>query len=628
MIQSRKRVLATMLSFCMVLSVVLAAVPMTASAASVSYTAVDYSTEITLGAKVSGSINSEDTIVVPDGTVYGNTGYTVSLESGVTYSISYTLTAADGMPKSYLDPIFCVLTGKEFQNDSTDVIRSYSNAWNNCVTVTETFLFTLTEKGEYRILPLVFLDSSDFPCVIDYSFTIVATETAEPDWSISLEKYTNYMIAATADGTVYVPTSTGLAPDVLLAVDKDGNEMRQFEVDGYISTSPLVGPDGTIYVGAYVDGGGSLILYAINADGTQNWSHVAESSEDTSYFGQMALSDSGILMVTRDDDPAALVGFDAATGTLLWENEEGRYGSWCTWGGHVLYGNTVYVSNNDNLSIVAINVLTGATLWETDALDDCCGAGESSLSVDKDGTLYLVCDGKVEIDDTALQCPVYAINPDGSVKWVKEYGLWDNDSFQTAVDENYVYVGANTKILTLNKADGSLVKEINFDDVLSDSSSSEPDFTGLTLLDDGSMIAQLEGLLLQFTPEGLVSRLMLTEGYAGAVLTETGGLYVIGNDNLGHTLLYYNLGVAPRLGWAMSGGNAQMTNNGVWSRAIVEEEEPTEEPKEEDKREESTETGSGENNLPPTNDTSLEIYLAVMLLAFGTFVIVRKKKEN
>ena len=82
---------------------------------------------------------------------------------------------------------------------------------------------------------------------------------------------------------------------------KPGTLLWEFETGHWVSSSPAIGSDGTVYVGSY-DGK----LYAINPNGTKNWEFVigddvrsspAIGSDGTVYVG----SDDGKLYAIKTD---------------------------------------------------------------------------------------------------------------------------------------------------------------------------------------------------------------------------------------------------------------------------------------------------------------------------------------
>ncbi len=86
--------------------------------------------------------------------------------------------------------------------------------------------------------------------------------------------------AMAEDGTIYVGT---IIPDVfyagrLYAINPDGSQRWEFQTEGWLRDSPVIGGDGTIYFGA----GQEFKVYALNPDGTQKWAFETEMWTTTS----------------------------------------------------------------------------------------------------------------------------------------------------------------------------------------------------------------------------------------------------------------------------------------------------------------------------------------------------------
>lgn len=80
------------------------------------------------------------------------------------------------------------------------------------------------------------------------------------------------------DGTIYVGIMSPFSAHALLAYNPDGSQKWQsFTMQEGIYSSPTVGADGTIYVGSQ-DGN----LYAVNPDGTAQWSYPCGGDVDAS----------------------------------------------------------------------------------------------------------------------------------------------------------------------------------------------------------------------------------------------------------------------------------------------------------------------------------------------------------
>jgi outer membrane protein assembly factor BamB len=194
-----------------------------------------------------------------------------------------------------------------------------------------------------------------------------------------------------SDGTIYlasyIKSASGEHEGILYAINPGGNlkwnfTLANFQGDDSLS-SPIIGPDGTIYAS---DEGGGVV--AVHPDGTLKW-EVAASGE---VFGPPALGPDGTVYVGVDDpDPSGACGQ-----CLLAINPDGTV----KWG--VLHIGTFFspaVGSDGTVYIqgFAINP-NGTVKWENGAF--------SSPSIGFDGTIYGTMD---DLDAT---------NPDGTLRWV------------------------------------------------------------------------------------------------------------------------------------------------------------------------------------------------------------------
>ena len=145
-----------------------------------------------------------------------------------------------------------------------------------------------------------------------------------------------------ADGTIYL----GAENNLLYAVTPDGSLKWAFPTQAPIDSSPAIGADGTIYIGSEDSN-----LYAVNADGTQQWAFPT--------------------LATINSSPAL-----KADGTI-------------------------YIGLNDG-NLYALNP-DGTQQWAFAT----SGFIQSSPAIGTDGTLYI---GSADSN-------VYAINADGTLQW-------------------------------------------------------------------------------------------------------------------------------------------------------------------------------------------------------------------
>jgi outer membrane protein assembly factor BamB len=220
--------------------------------------------------------------------------------------------------------------------------------------------------------------------------------------------------AIAPDGTIYA----GSGDDSLYAINPDGTLKWVYETGQAVSASPVIGSDGTIYAASY-----DRQLYALTPDGALKWVFPTK----TVLTSSPAIGSDGTIYVS---------------GTNL-----DRLVYYC--------GVTVTVSR-----IYAINP-DGSKKWEFDKL--LSGVINSSPVVGSDGTIYIASEGDI-LNDRANICddtsnfppsdvdpnyPVnghlYAINPDGTLKW-EFRALGPIDSSPSIGADGTIYLGSDGTI--------------------------------------------------------------------------------------------------------------------------------------------------------------------------------------
>ncbi len=231
-----------------------------------------------------------------------------------------------------------------------------------------------------------------------------------------------------ADGTVYVSCYLGSSYG-LVALSPEGGEQWQFTFD-WGTGAPVAGHDGTIYA---VSGNGTL--YAIDPDGNELWSvnHGGPQGESP------CIGADGAIYYTAGISLWAI----APDGSLKWEFEPYYpYPGWVTWmktspvigPDGVIYVGSRRDGTGQKGDLWAINpdgsekwvIRTSASIYTTPA-------------VGADGTVYS------EIDDTK----VCAFNPDGTFKWCFQApnlpsGAWQRINGDILLgDDGTVYFGTS-----------------------------------------------------------------------------------------------------------------------------------------------------------------------------------------
>jgi len=247
-----------------------------------------------------------------------------------------------------------------------------------------------------------------------------------------------------------------------------------------VASSPSIGPDGTIYVGAgwYFQFSTDSSLYALNPDGTLKWKFTT----DRGIFSSPAIADDGTIYVGSMDRYLYAIEDSVTYGKLKWRSYTGHwvFGSpvigddgsvyvgslnWVFWAydplGNVKWSDTaiwcffssaiidddgyIYVGNKDH-NLYAYNDLGTSfeyrwvhpvgTFFDGHNMD-------SSPAMAEDGTIYVGTDpyGAAGYDPILVDTNFFAINYDGSRKWAFVTG--DGVESSPAIGENgTVYFGS------------------------------------------------------------------------------------------------------------------------------------------------------------------------------------------
>ena len=234
--------------------------------------------------------------------------------------------------------------------------------------------------------------------------------------------------AVGADGTIYVPA------DGLYAVNPTtGTRIWRFNrpQGGACRQSPVIGPDGTIYVFIHQDQ-----LFAVNPNGTKKWETRLQYENEMS-FGTPAIDDDGVIYIGSEGGDAGphVYAFDSEDGSLKWKypvpgNRPIRSSPTIGADG------TIYVATKcgaDRTSRFLAFTSSGDQKWEY-VVQSVHLTGDdiySTPSVGDDGLIYF----------GAETGYVYALNPDGSLNWKcqLEYGI--NWSSAAIANNGRLYIG-------------------------------------------------------------------------------------------------------------------------------------------------------------------------------------------
>jgi outer membrane protein assembly factor BamB len=246
-----------------------------------------------------------------------------------------------------------------------------------------------------------------------------------------------------------------------------------FHANGRIASSPAIGYDGTIYVGAY-----DSCLYAINPDGSLKWcfktgqgvfSSPAVGPDSAIYVGSLdnylyAIEDSitygklkwkTYLEASIFSSPA--IGVDRSIyagslsfnvfalnwdGTIKWSYPTG----WCVFSSPAIAPDgAVFVGSKDeHLYAFEDSVIYGNVRWKYATGQFYDGhLVDSSPAIGPDGTIYVGTDpyGAAGYTPVPVDTVFFAINPDGSLKW--SFPMNDGAESSPAIGpDGTIYVGS------------------------------------------------------------------------------------------------------------------------------------------------------------------------------------------
>ncbi len=240
--------------------------------------------------------------------------------------------------------------------------------------------------------------------------------------------------AVGTDGTVYV----GALDGKLYAVDKKGKKKWMFDTKEKVYSSPAIGADGTVYIGSGVK------LYAVAPDGSPKWAFEAGGVINST----AAIGADGTLYVECENGKLYALKPD---GTKRWEFATGGGMS----GKPAIDSNgTVYVGSRDK-KIYAIKP-NGTKKWEVATVEEV----KTSPAIGPDGTIYVASGAK----------SLYAIKPDGAIKWEipLDNGLAGGTLYSspTIGPNGTIYVGSGGSGIYAVKPDGTKKWKFDTDSIL------------------------------------------------------------------------------------------------------------------------------------------------------------------
>jgi outer membrane protein assembly factor BamB len=257
------------------------------------------------------------------------------------------------------------------------------------------------------------------------------------------------------DGTIYLPTRFNNGKNHLAnlyALNPDGSKKWNYTIlDGilnencynYFVGSPAITADGTIYItGEFHDNTRNYgMVYAFNPDGTVKWKYILNEGKAVYMTGSPSVWTDGTIYFSSsyyEEGWNAKLNALTPEGTKKWEYavSEGQYGNNVPSPAIALDGTIYFVYHNSSYSGSTVNLCAlyqnGNIKW----IYQFNGGVRSHPAVARDGTIYLAG------DDSKL----YAINPNGTFKWLYTAEKGDYSYFATAPSvskDGTIYVGGS-----------------------------------------------------------------------------------------------------------------------------------------------------------------------------------------
>ena len=230
-----------------------------------------------------------------------------------------------------------------------------------------------------------------------------------------------------ADGTIYI----GSTDKKFYALYPNGTKKWSFDSGYMIGFTPAIDNNGVVYLGC------NKLLYALYPNGTEKWNYTAENgnmiatspsigNDGTIYFGTSNyryLSNSTLCAL----NPDGTVKWNFVMGIMLLSNPA------------IGDDGTIYIGSEYNLLYAVYS--NGTEKWNFTTN----GIIISSPAIGSDGTIYFGC----EDNNT------YALNPDGSLKWKYQTGNIADSSPAIAMDGT-IYITSQDGFLYALTPSGNL----------------------------------------------------------------------------------------------------------------------------------------------------------------------------
>ncbi len=210
-------------------------------------------------------------------------------------------------------------------------------------------------------------------------------------WSKSLSSSTRSTPAITPDGSTIFIGANGK----IYSFTSGGTQNWSYSVGGDVTSSAVIGPDGVVYIGCR-DG----YLYAMNPNGTRKWRY---STGDMHMTSPVLSADGSVVYCGGGSNVRALY---TSNGGYKWGRSLGV--GMTSSAALSPDGSTVYIGAYDG-NMYSLNASSGYVNWSV-PVGFVNASTTASPAIGNDGTIYLGSNFGT----------LYAVNPDGTQKWVFE----------------------------------------------------------------------------------------------------------------------------------------------------------------------------------------------------------------
>ncbi len=262
--------------------------------------------------------------------------------------------------------------------------------------------------------------------------------TGQLRWSFAVSAATSPTIGV--DGTIYVGAYDSKLYGVLYAVNPNGTLKWKFATGNIITSAPTIATDGTIYIGSE-----DANFYAINPNGTLKWKFATNEVAFTP-----AIAADGTIYVC--DELGKFYALDQE-GTLDWEVPPGDGGYGCQFAAPAIGPDgTIYFTQGAPTTLVAFDPTDGTVKWLMfPGSGDNGRAVGATPAIGADGTIYLA----GEPQGLASPGFIEAVNPDGTEKWLLSISTDGFESSASIGADGTIYVGSNNYNLYAVNSDGT-----------------------------------------------------------------------------------------------------------------------------------------------------------------------------